>query len=878
MLEAGAAGFRFDSQTIPAANIRSELSLMLGRLALVNRRYGEASRCLDQARIRKQPASMALRAKLLALKDKPEAATSLLEEAQELDSTDPDVAAQSIEDARSSHDWATALQTAEDAVSAIPWLDEVNSEIGKLLVPPAELWLAAAKRARAENTDSAVIMQDLDRAESTADWTDYPLLARIAELRAEQESGEAEVEWRLRAGYYWLGGDEADWALKNYEAALDLALASGLDDLSAQAIIGLADCRAYSADRKPVREVRESIIIILDKLVTVLRQRPDIATRDSWSFLVESNLRRVLALGTHGNRSDHQWRSLLASIRAVALDPVSPARWESMADGAAAMALYQVALAAANRSIVLGGEPVRLLAPIGNAGEHARALEFIRDQQAPWSDCVRGYIYAQQGQTYEAVRILSSTTIDPDWTWARQTLIAALVVTGSMDNAISHATALSEWLENRRDEVQSLAACAYCELVRGNLELSGELALRASKAVTSLDDNNAMLTLGSALLLSGKLREGATVLSEALAASRRRSLDEWDVVDSPGLRQLAKRFRVSTAALDDLSQVIERRRRELAEVEGPLQELDQSSAETADLKIVADTKALGAALLHYAAQELPAALAALDNVAIVYRAEVDSLRRHIQDLTERADREAEIQQLLELIAAEHAEAEASPLLAELLSHEEGLAALTAAAETTPPEVQAELRALLDQLLSDGELSGRAAAAIERLWPEALEPDPSNIHLLLPPSWFEGFSDPRADHPLYIRYLPEIRQRTEWQIPPINIEPDALLEPSSYRILVQDKLFAQSKVAPGEFGVSEHTLALLPPNLRDLVRHDETSDVLSVAADAVERHPLLGLLGESPYEKILEVVAKAARVPLEPPVRKPSTTVQQGLDA
>ena len=53
-----------------------------------------------------------------------------------------------------------------------------------------------------------------------------------------------------------------------------------------------------------------------------------------------------------------------------------------------------------------------------------------------------------------------------------------------------------------------------------------------------------------------------------------------------------------------------------------------------------------------------------------------------------------------------------------------------------------------------------------------------VRVELPPSWFAGMNDPLNEHPLFLRYLPELRLRSRTTIPPVQVSTDDGLEPGA----------------------------------------------------------------------------------------------------
>jgi hypothetical protein len=92
-----------------------------------------------------------------------------------------------------------------------------------------------------------------------------------------------------------------------------------------------------------------------------------------------------------------------------------------------------------------------------------------------------------------------------------------------------------------------------------------------------------------------------------------------------------------------------------------------------------------------------------------------------------------------------------------------------------------------------------------------EPGPTQpqLRMDLPRSWFTGSTDPVNEHPLFLRYLPELRSRADWPVPPVNVTADEDLEPGGFRILVDGELAAIGRLDPAARYCSAEAVSLLP---------------------------------------------------------------------
>lgn len=86
-----------------------------------------------------------------------------------------------------------------------------------------------------------------------------------------------------------------------------------------------------------------------------------------------------------------------------------------------------------------------------------------------------------------------------------------------------------------------------------------------------------------------------------------------------------------------------------------------------------------------------------------------------------------------------------------------------------------------------------------------------LQVILPPSWFADSSDQGADHPLLVRYIPEMRIRAGWEVPGIQVGVDEALEPDRYLIKVGGVTAAEGRADPGRaYLPAEAGEALGPP--------------------------------------------------------------------
>jgi hypothetical protein len=929
MLEAGATGLRVDGSKVPKLEERASLRLLLARLALTAGMLDQAEEVLGAAEDRETgAAALALQARRHRLARNPEAARPLLVKAQDLDPGDLDVVAELILQAREGKQTDAAIEAARVGVDALGSLFDIDSDLGRLLEPPAELWIAVADRARREGT-LELSSRALDEAERLAAWNEYELLAIIAEhkaeaattraarLRALLEAGDRRVEAgqmeRARINFekaLAVGGDQeespslalaavrfADRLLTRREARgrdvdtgrdvgtghgkriridLEKALrAAGNKEerrLRALAAMRLADTVATLAAPQPLRLVRDEVAAALERLVDA-RAVDDLATSQSWSYVTEVELRMNLARAADERRADHLWRAFLAAARAVALSPGDSRRWSRLADVAQDLYCFNAAEIVAAHARELGGdaELPSYVQALTNAGRIEEALRLIGGATDPWSGCVRSYLLLRLRKPKEAVRLLRAVTMDPSWTWAQQTLLLALLLTG--EDAAPDAASFAAAIRDQTDEYGILHVLAQFEQVQGHFDRAIDLAEQMLKVQGGLGEWQAASVLGQALLLRGDVDRGDVargwkLLKEGLSSYRSPMLDDWESVERPQLQALAVRWRgVELGDLDALEPLIAQRRRQLQELSDPFRELERAPVGTADASVVASAKALGSFLLRLARAKEPPPAEALPEIGQDFTAELDALNDHLRNLTDWRRREDMAAQAVRLSSTGD-RAGASSLLAQLI-------------DEVPYQVDDLLRnqATQDELRPVGNVLAELSrdARYERPARNVLQwlgmgefatdvgasPMGASLQVQLPRSWFEEHPDPLRDHALFLRYLPELRLRLTWELPPVRVSVDDALEPDGYRIMAGGELLKEDRVDPSYRYCPDATVAFLPDKVRSLVGNDTALGLRRIPAGPVLDDALAEQLTMPAIEVVTRLVGEVAKRAVDP---------------
>ena len=443
----GATGVRVGNRQVPDRpgpdyrepddQVREDLRLLAARLALHNGLHDQADAALKGPDTAPR---LALQSWVARLAGKGDDAESLLAKARDLDPYDLDVTAESIARARQRRDVYDALDVARAAVAAFPSLGDIDGDIGRLVGPPPEIWVALAERARDEDDhDSA--RRFLGRAAAAAAREDNVVFAAAEEARATVAASEAERRRAfLLAGYWSAKAGRLDHARLNYEAAAGDGIPADPADIQVQATarLRLADIIAVTARQRPLHTVGEELKHALD-LVQEARARAGWIGAESWSYLTESDLRvqrsRVPGLADE-ERCEQEWRALLTAAQAVSSQPRWAAAWLGLAEAAMTRDLYLVAAAAAAAAYQIEqteATRVGYVRALINTRGYKDALELLGDADDPgdpWRQCVRGLIALRQGKADEAVQHFTGLRIDPMWLWAWNAYIRALVIMG----------------------------------------------------------------------------------------------------------------------------------------------------------------------------------------------------------------------------------------------------------------------------------------------------------------------------------------------------------------------------------------------------------------------------------------------------------------
>jgi tetratricopeptide (TPR) repeat protein len=495
---------------------------------------------------------------------------------------------------------------------------------------------------------------------------------------------------------------------------------------------------------------------------------------------------------------------------------------------------------------------------LANLGRIDQALELV-DATDPWSEGVRAYLLLRLGKHEDVIRLLRATTIDPSWTWVQQTLISALLLTGRYEEARAEAAGFARIISERTEEAEFLLMMAFFEEVQGRLDRAVELAERRLSAEQGFGEGDAATRLGEVLLLRGDRDAGLRLLEQAVSCYRDRELDDWQRIKRPRLEALARWHGVELDDLDVLEAIVDRRRDEVAATSTPLTELAQAPRGTADLEIVRSARALGTVLVHLAGGDEARVGEALAEVGAGFEDEVSSLRRHLRSLAHQR-RHAELAARAVHLSSTADRTAASNVLGQLLDEVPDETDTLLRQEATGDEL-IPVAGVLAELASNPRYELPATNVLR--WLDMADPEPeasfvAGLQLELPSSWFADYADPLHEHPLFLRYLPELRALADWQVPAVRVVAEDELEPDRYRIWIDGERLDEGRVQPGARYCSAATIGLLATDLRSAATTDPDLALCWFPAAAVQRGSLADLLTMPTVEVLARLVGDAAK--------------------
>jgi hypothetical protein len=764
---------RADHSLSLSAGTTRRLVLVLARLAIVDDSLEEAQDLLTDEMEVPRAARLALRASVAHRRDDKARARALLAEGRAMNARDLDVVTETMRWGDVDVDRSEAMARA--VVQSAPCFFDIEHDLEPLLDPPAQLWIAVAERA-SEDADQTLAERALGRAEDAARPDERARIrGRASGIRATWLEDGARAEELLASGISWLEAGDAQVAFDTFERALRVPASVMAESLRADLDFRRADCFGVLMSMFPNHYSRSERERALDALLAA--QCVDGAVKERpWAYGVECDLRTGIAELAGDDRRTHRWGAIHAAARTVARRLDESRAWATLSDATGAVGRYGLASELTRYSINrLRGDPQSLAVSLVNDRSYSAALDLLSGQTEPWGLCVTGWLWCRQGRIEEAANLLETTTIDPEWHWAKDVLVSCHVILG--DNA--EARRLAEvYLADLPDPVENLTwlfAKAKFFLVLGHLDEAEQCARGAAESDLGGEFNegeSAFLAAVASFLRDG----GPDATAELAAAAESRSVaghKDWQVFDRPTYVALAEFLGVEPDGLAAVDEIAARRIREAQET-GAAATLDGLSGAGCDPGLVDGTKRLVRALRALASEDLEVAASEAGGLPPGLSDEARAVLDHVE-----SERAAALARRLSRALLDGDETAAADLLGSMTADGVGYAGAQLFRDIREENADAGAVAAFLSAMSVDTPWAESLSIIREWLPDAVEDDAAEepdgpaaapLQLGLPASWFEAYSDPVRQHPVFTRYLPEVRARSPWEIPAVSVFP------------------------------------------------------------------------------------------------------------
>ena len=801
-----------------SAGTTRRLVLVIARLAIVNESFDDAEALLTDEVEVPRAARLALRASVAHGRGREDEARRLLSEARAVDARDLDVVTETLRWGAVGLERAEAMARA--AIQSAACFFDIEHDLEPLLDPPAQLWIAVAERA-SEEAGQPLADRALDRAEDAASSEEWVMVhARVSGMRSAWLEGNAKAEALLSAGIGLSDAGEVQAAFDIFERALELPAQMMTDSLRATLAFRRADCFGVLMSMFPTRHSRSERVRALQALLDA--QHVEGALQENpWAHGVECDLRTGIADLVGGDRVAHRWGAIQAAARTVALRLGVARAWTTLVDAAGTVGCHKLASELIRYSIRrLGSDPESLTVSLVNDRSYKATLEHLGGQTEAWALCVTGWVWCRQGRVEESANLLETTTIDPEWHWAKDVLVCCHLILGNFTEAKRLAELYVADLPEPLEDLNRLAAKAKLFLVLGDLDRAEDCASRgaASDLGGEFDEGESPFLLAMIAFLRGRgMADGA----DLAAAAESRSLGghkDWAVFERPTYAALAELLGLRADGLAVVDEVASRRLRQ-AERAGADRSLDVVPAAGCDPVLVEGTKRLVRALRAVAVEDLDAAGEEAGGLPPEFADEAKAVLDYVA-----SERTTVLKRGLSRALADGDESAMADLVGSLTADDLRDVGMQLFQDVREETIDA---GTVSAFLSTMAANPRWAASLEiiRAWlPSAVEDEPleeaeestgARLQLGLPASWFKGYSDPGRQHPVFTRYLPEVRANTPWEIPAVSVFSGESLEPGGFVILDDADEVLDSGDLPQHARLCEPSaLQGMPPRLRE----------------------------------------------------------------
>ncbi|GIF52745.1 hypothetical protein Afe04nite_72840 [Asanoa ferruginea] len=525
-LALGRAGVRVAGKQVPDRQTRAAVAALQVRLAVVSEPAPVAEALLDGL-----PGADVLRAMLGRHSD---AGTDWEPEGSGLD-----IAAEAAARARADASLEERISGARLAIEGLASLDDIESDLDRLVEPVPELWWAVAERALREG-DRDVAALAVHRAELQAPIGDSPLRAEILQIRAGLEDFPATT--LTEAGICWVEAAELERAAAAYARALEVLGPDGPPREIGELEMRRADCVITLAQDKTAgveHELRESIGWLEHARAAFDGDLPPF----DWCFVSEALARLQLARLMISDRTAQHWLALRASLRAVAYAFDDGDRWAHLAGTADVLEMNQVSRWASAVAEELGDSAeIRWsrLRVLSNTGAYQEVLDRLDDDGDVYTNAVRGFCLLRLGRPQEALEVYRGLTIEPGLTWAWWQYLMTALIAGDVTTARGIATDLSRDVAARPDERDVLFGGAMARLVLGETDKVEAMFAGIAESAEGADRDDALEVIGIARIVRGDTARGTADLTAAMTATRRAAaVIDWRSTTRPLINAVA---------------------------------------------------------------------------------------------------------------------------------------------------------------------------------------------------------------------------------------------------------------------------------------------------------------------------------------------------
>lgn len=566
--------------------LKRHLHLLLTRLAIAADLAEEAERALARVeRTGRGADTRTLRSRLARLRGDQAGAEGHLRGAKALSSSELELTVELVTGAKRDGSAQPAADLAKAGIDALPLLDDVEANLARLMRDvPAEIWIAVAERASREG-NAETTLRAVEQALAAGAADDYAAVAVAYELRAgalhQMGSPAPEV-----AAVLVSAGDARSFARQFEHGSADFARALEFDPDNIEAKLGYCDCVCAWSSDQPVAAIQEAVQHAADLVKAALAAQP-ITRERSWGYLVQAAICAQQARCVLPGRSSLLARRLAAASLAVSYAPEIGRRWSTVADAAATLGLYEVAVSAARHALRRSQDDDIVATAIrayANAGRYADAMKLLEGRSEQWAMVVRAALLLHMERRSACLNAFEATQIDPQWLWARQTKATAYMVCGRWDEGLKEAAEiLAVAQEIGLDEHDNrLDAAAAAALISEHAE-QAEVWARELDEVDDLDMKHSLTAeiIAISRLVRGD-RDGCfDELVRMVGEFRSRHQPAaWAHVLRPQLQAIATGYGVELPDLDHIDALVQGKAAALEGI-GPQDELQHSKASDA---------------------------------------------------------------------------------------------------------------------------------------------------------------------------------------------------------------------------------------------------------------------------------------------------------